>query len=141
MITKMKKLTFLIYHKDYECFLQNIRDLGVVHVAEKAQGTAENTELQESIRLSDHYASTIKFLQGFNVELQEQKGEYSPWRESVGGSGGVTTGENPVAASVADLRQRACRVRGMGRFRSCVGYAVARSWISGEFLYLLREEL
>lgn len=73
MITKMKKLTFLIYHKDYECFLQNIRDLGVVHVAEKAQGTAENTELQESIRLSDHYASTIKFLQGFNVELQEQK--------------------------------------------------------------------
>lgn len=57
MITKMKKLTFLIYHKDYECFLQNIRDLGVVHVAEKAQGTAENTELQESIRLSDHYAS------------------------------------------------------------------------------------
>ena len=75
MITKMKKLTFLIYHKDYECFLQNIRDLGVVHVAEKAQGTAENTELQESIRLSDHYASTIKFLQGFNVELQEQKGD------------------------------------------------------------------
>ena len=44
---------------------------------EKAQGTAENTELQESIRLSDHYASTIKFLQGFNVELQEQKGDTS----------------------------------------------------------------
>ena len=96
MITKMKKLTFLIYHKDYECFLQSVRDLGVVHVAEKAQGTAENAELQESIRLSDRYASTIKFLQGF---------------------------------------------RGMGRFRSCIGYAVARSWISSEFLYLLREEL
>ena len=49
MVTKMKKLTFLIYHKDYECFLQNIRDLGVVHVAEKAQGTAENTELQRCV--------------------------------------------------------------------------------------------
>ena len=86
MITKMKKLTFLIYHKDYECFLQNIRDLGVVHVAEKAQGTAENTELQESIRLSDHYASTIKFLQGFNVELQEQKGTPAlfPYRQRTG---------------------------------------------------------
>lgn len=35
MITKMKKLTFLIYHKEYEQFLQSIRDLGVVHVAEK----------------------------------------------------------------------------------------------------------
>ena len=77
MITKMKKLTFLIYHKDYECFLQSVRDLGVVHVAEKAQGTAENAELQESIRLSDRYASTIKFLQGFNAELQEQEGECS----------------------------------------------------------------
>lgn len=38
MITKMKKLTFLIYHKDYECFLQSVRDLGVVHVAEKSAG-------------------------------------------------------------------------------------------------------
>ena len=47
MITKMKKLTFLIYHKDYECFLQSVRDLGVVHVAEKAQGTAENAERTE----------------------------------------------------------------------------------------------
>ena len=75
MITKMKKLTFLIYHKEYEQFLQSIRDLGVVHVAEKAQGTAENTELQESIRLSNRYASTIKFLQSLNVELKEQKGD------------------------------------------------------------------
>ena len=95
MITKMKKLTFLIYHKDYECFLQNIRDLGVVHVAEKAQGTAENTELQESIRLSDHYASTIKFLQGFNVELQEQKGDTARGEKAIGGSGGVTNWRKP----------------------------------------------
>ena len=49
--------------------------MGVVHVAEKAQGTAENTELQESIRLSNRYASTIKFLQSLNVELKEQKGD------------------------------------------------------------------
>ena len=44
-------------------------------MAEKAQGTAENAEFQESIRLSDRYASTIKFLQGFNAELQEQEGD------------------------------------------------------------------
>ena len=75
MITKMKKLTFLIYHKEYDRFLQNIRDLGVVHVAEKAQGTAENTELQESIRLSNRYTSAIKFLQAFNAELKEQNGD------------------------------------------------------------------
>jgi V/A-type H+-transporting ATPase subunit I len=52
MITKMKKLTFLVYYKEYEAFLNGVRDLGVVHVAEKQQGVADNTELQDSIRLS-----------------------------------------------------------------------------------------
>ena len=52
MITKMKKLTFLVYHKEYEAFLNGVRELGVVHVAEKQQGVADNAELQDSIRLS-----------------------------------------------------------------------------------------
>ena len=51
MITKMKKLTFLVYHKEYEAFLNGVRELGVVHVAEKQQGVADNAELQDSIRL------------------------------------------------------------------------------------------
>ena len=33
MITKMKKLTFLVYHKEYEEFLNSLRELGVVHIA------------------------------------------------------------------------------------------------------------
>lgn len=32
MIAKMKKLTFLVYHKEYEDFLKGIRKVGVVHV-------------------------------------------------------------------------------------------------------------
>ena len=35
MITKMKKLTFLVYHKEYEEFLNSLRELGVVHIVEK----------------------------------------------------------------------------------------------------------
>lgn len=68
MIAKMKKLTFLVYHKEYDAFLKSIRDLGVVHVATKAQGSAENTALQESIRLSARYTAAIKMLQGLNVQ-------------------------------------------------------------------------
>ena len=30
MITKMKKLTFLAYHKEYEDFLNSLRELGAV---------------------------------------------------------------------------------------------------------------
>ena len=63
MITKMKKLTFLVYHKEYEEFLNSLRDLGVVHIVEKQQGAADNTELQENIRLFNRLAATLKLLQ------------------------------------------------------------------------------
>ena len=69
MITKMKKLTFLAYHKEYEDFLNSLRELGVVHIVEKQQGIAENAELQDSIRLSSRLAAAIKLLQ--NVKLDK----------------------------------------------------------------------
>ena len=42
MITKMKKLTFLVYHKEYEEFLNSLRELGVVHIVEKQLPTIRN---------------------------------------------------------------------------------------------------
>lgn len=75
MITKMKKFTFLVYYKDYEVFLQDIRDLGVVHVAEKMQGTPDNPDLQESIKLSARISAAHKYLSSLNVGITEQKGE------------------------------------------------------------------
>ena len=71
MIAKMTKVTFLVYNKEYDCFLKNIRDLGVVHVATKAQGGAENAALQESIRLSARYAAAIKLLQSMETASAE----------------------------------------------------------------------
>lgn len=68
MITKMKKLTFLVYHKEYEDFLNSLRELGVVHVVEKQQGVADNAELQESIRLSSRLTATLKLLQNLKTE-------------------------------------------------------------------------
>lgn len=69
MITKMKKITFLAYHKEYESFLNSLRELGVVHTVEKQQGAADNTELQDNIRLSSRLAATLKLLQ--NVKLEK----------------------------------------------------------------------
>ena len=43
MITRMKKLTFLVYHKEYESFLERIRELGVVHVVERQRGEMDTT--------------------------------------------------------------------------------------------------
>ena len=47
MITQMKKYTFLVFHREYEAFLEQLREVGVVHVTEKAAGMAEDEHLQE----------------------------------------------------------------------------------------------
>ena len=51
MITKMKKLTFLVYHKEYEAFLAQIRELGVVHVVECQK--IENGEFDWMFRFAE----------------------------------------------------------------------------------------
>ena len=81
MITKMKKLTFLVYYKEYEAFLNGVRDLGVVHVAEKQQGVADNTELQDSIRLSARLQATERLLQAFKPARPAVNPEYGSSQE------------------------------------------------------------
>lgn len=83
MIAKMKKLTFLVYHKEYDAFLNHIRDLGVIHVLMKSQGAAENSALQESIRWSSRYASAIKFLQGLNGTAVHNQGDVLKGKEAL----------------------------------------------------------
>lgn len=67
MIAKMKKLTFLVYHKEYDAFLKEIRDLGVVHVTEQQQGMAENAELQENLLLVNRLNATLKQFNNLNA--------------------------------------------------------------------------
>ena len=50
MITKMKKLTALVYHREYEQFLTELQQLGVVHVQPAQEGTvAPDSKLQEEL--------------------------------------------------------------------------------------------
>ena len=75
MISKMKKLTFLVYHKEYDSFLESIRELGVVHIFTKSQGVAENADLQENIRLTARYTAAMKYLKGLNAEQTPHTGD------------------------------------------------------------------
>ena len=61
--------------KEFEQFLERLRELGVVHIFTKSQGVAENQELQNRIRLAGKYAAAIKFLQGLNVVADKHEGE------------------------------------------------------------------
>lgn len=59
MITRMKKLTFLVYHREYEQFLEQIRALGVVHVVEKQQGEPD-AGLQQLVAKRNQYKSALQ---------------------------------------------------------------------------------
>ena len=71
MITKMKKYTFLVFHRDYEAFLTELREAGVVHVTQKAAGLAEDADLQSLITRRAELTHVLK--QGAPDQLfQEQ---------------------------------------------------------------------
>ena len=61
MIQKMKKLTFLVTGKEYEQFLTDIRELGVLHIQELQSG-ATSPELQDSLALAERYNNALKAL-------------------------------------------------------------------------------
>ena len=62
MITKMKKWTFMVYHREYTEFLEMIRELGVIHVRQKQAGVPDDQGLMERLRLVDRYRDTLRFL-------------------------------------------------------------------------------
>lgn len=47
MVAKMKKITFLVYHNDYGDFLQDLQELGMIHVVEKDEKALNQEELQQ----------------------------------------------------------------------------------------------
>ena len=71
MITQMKKYTFLVFHREYEAFLEQLRDLGVVHVTEKAAGMADDAHLQELLAKADNTRKLIA--QGAPDQLLTEK--------------------------------------------------------------------
>ncbi len=72
MITQMKKYTFLVFHRDYEPFLQQLRDLGVVHITQKAAGLIENDEaLQAALQHEDELRRLIA--QGAPDQLLQER--------------------------------------------------------------------
>ncbi len=74
MIVPMKKYAFLVYHKEYNKFLEGIRDLGVVHVIEKQSGEIEDEEIRDLYQKIDELSSAIKFLSKREVEEQKTSG-------------------------------------------------------------------
>ncbi len=76
MIQEMKKLTFLVTNGEYEKFIANIRELGVIHVEELQQG-ATSDELQAGLDMAVRYKEAFKALD-FAAESYEPSATYMP---------------------------------------------------------------
>jgi len=75
MIVPMLKYTFLVFHKEYDGFLQEIQKLGVLHVVEKEVDFTE--ELQEKYTKVNSYEKAIQLLTRRNIEPKIQANETS----------------------------------------------------------------
>lgn len=63
MIVKMKKYLFLVYHKDYERFLESLQEQGVLHVKERGAANIEGGAQREKLLLLNRIGEAIKFLE------------------------------------------------------------------------------
>lgn len=65
MITKMKKITLLVYHKEYDAFLHDLRELGLIHVAERTEKSDDSEN-----EVLDNYLVKFKKLSEAKKTLQ-----------------------------------------------------------------------
>ncbi|MCD8181915.1 MAG: ATPase V [Bacteroides sp.] len=67
----MKKLTFLVFHKEYETFLEQIRELGVVHIVEKQRGEMDDT-LQQFMQKRNLYKNMLQSMYNLAEKQPEE---------------------------------------------------------------------
>ena len=61
MIVKMNKYAYLVYHKEYDTFLERLRSLGVVHV-EQSKPTEEHAVLQKLMAEDKRVKTQLQYL-------------------------------------------------------------------------------
>lgn len=62
MVAQMKKFTFLTFHKEYNQFLHDLRNLGMIHVVEQNRTEADEESLQQFVTEAKKLGETIKTL-------------------------------------------------------------------------------
>ena len=76
MITKMKKLTFLLTNSEYDQFISDIRNIGVMHV-EELQNGASSEEFENAKTLKTRLDNAISTLE-FAEQTYKTDKQYSP---------------------------------------------------------------
>ncbi len=118
MITKMKKYTFLVYHREYERFLEQLRDAGVLHVAQKAEGMADDTPLQQNLILDEQLRKTISLAEQYLPEGSMPANEVADGNisELIQRLPKLTAEKQELEQKLTALKKEQFRMRVWGRF-------------------------
>lgn len=73
MIVSMKKLSLLIFYKEYQSFLGELREKGMVHIHENTQRSAEDANLQAKLMLIKRAGEMISHMQSRNEAERKEK--------------------------------------------------------------------
>ena len=75
MIVKMSKYAFMVYHKEYDEFLERLRGMGVVHIQEK-RSEKEDEGLQQLLAERKRLQNELRYLKRVQEDgLKELKDE------------------------------------------------------------------
>ena len=64
MIEKMRKYSFVLYHLDYESFIQNLQQLGLLHII-RSNNSKTDSQIQ-NLELIKDYSECSTYLQKLN---------------------------------------------------------------------------
>lgn len=80
----MRKLSLLIFHKDYQNFLEELRDKGVVHIHENKRRSAEDEELKQKFVIIKRIGEMLKHLSKRIPEKGETLGDLlERWSQAI----------------------------------------------------------
>lgn len=84
MIVPMKKLSLLVFYKDYQVFLEELREKGVVHIHENKKRSADDEVLKQKLLIVKRIGEMIKLL-GKRVTGEDKDSStlFSQWSQVV----------------------------------------------------------
>jgi len=124
MITQMKKYTFLVFHRDYDAFLEQLREVGVVHISQKAAGLLEeDADLQAALQHEDELRRLIN--QGAPDQLLQERADLTQRiQDTQELRKQATVWGTFDAARIAALEQAGCTLR----FFCCADKVFQEEW-------------
>lgn len=112
----MKKYTFLVFHREYQEFLNKLQQLGVIHVIEKATGEQLSQELHDQYRLSQEYTQTIKLLERRKIEKSDVPAEETDGETVLKSIQSLTAELEQISQQLTSLRKEIAGAEPWGQF-------------------------